>query len=273
ARIVGNIVHECAKKLADLIIDGQNVNKFSQNDVIEKVFEEKKYNYLKFMPNGEAKILNLKNEILKFFDFVLLQQQSSDFKISKAEFGFLENFDGIIFKGFVDRVDECGDEFVIVDYKTGSTKIDYSDIVLGKKVQLLLYAKILETKLHKKCVGVYYLTVNDDYSTQNRQKIYFNGITVNENNNMKKLSKTDGFFEFKDKFLLTTKQFDKLKNYVFQKVIDAIKQIKDAKFFENPVSFDDFCECDYCDYCEICCEKEKNYFEFDDEMIKEILDD
>lgn len=273
AKVVGNIVHSCCKNLADEIIKSdEEINQNKQNCLIEKVFNEKKYKFLKTMDNGETKIKNLKNEISKLFDFILNQQKQSKFKISKAEYAFLEEINGKQFKGFVDRVDETENEFIIIDYKTGSTKIEYSDIVMCKKIQLLFYAKILEKKLNKKCKGVYYLTVSDDYSVKNKHKIYFNGITVNENNMIHNLGDKD-FFEFKDKYLLTQKEFEKLENYVFEKVLDAVSKIQNAEFKENPIFANDISECDYCDYSEICAKKEKYCFEFDENMIKEILND
>ncbi len=273
ARIVGNIVHSCCKKLADKIIKQTEIMEKDKKEIVDFVFAEKKYNFLKTTENGDSKIKNLKNEIFKLFDFVLDTQKQSEFKICKAEYGFLQNVDGVKFKGFVDRIDETNDEFIIVDYKTGKTKIDYCDIIVGTKIQLLLYAKILEQILNKKCMGVYYLSVSDEYSTQKKQKIYFNGITVNENNVINRLSKNETDFEFKEKYLLTRNQFDKLKNYVFEKITNAIKSIKNAEFFENPVCVNDFSCCEYCEFGEVCLQKNEKIIEFDENMIKEIFDD
>lgn len=273
SRVVGNIVHCCCKELCDRIIKNEPIDRKKQEEIVENIFLQKKYAFLKTVENSENKIFNLKNEILKLFDFILENQKQSEFKICKTEFGFLKQFDGITFKGFVDRIDETNDEFVIIDYKTGKTKIDYCDIFVGTKIQLLLYAKILEKVLNKKCVGVYYLSVSDDFSTKKKQKIYFNGITVNENNVLHRLNFKDENFEFKDKFLLTKKQFDNLLNFVFEKIKTAVKNIENANFLENPVVIDDFSCCDYCEYSSVCLQKHENIIEFDENMIKEILDD
>ena len=272
SKITGILVHECCKELGDKLKQNDFFDEKSKESIINSVFLQKKYSFLHSTINGKTKILNLKKEILKLFDFIINQQIESEFKVSKTEFAFLESVDDIKFKGFVDRIDENKDEFIIIDYKTGSTKIDYGEIVLCKKVQLLLYAKILEQKLNKKCMGVFYLTVSDDYSASSKQKIFLNGIVVNENNMKNKLG-NEKFFVSLDKFLLTRKQFEKLINFVFDKIKSAINQIKNANFCETPLESENFCECDYCDYSEICAKKEKKVIEFDESMLKEILDD
>ncbi len=272
AIVVGNIVHECAKSFADNLNKKEEIENLKEK-VFESVIGKEKYKFIGVIPNFNAKLLNLKQEVFKLFDFIEKQQSESEFKITKTEYGFIEDFDDFKLKGFIDRIDENENEFIIVDYKTGSTKMEYSDIVLCKKVQLLLYAKVLEKKLNKNCVGVYYLTIKDDFTKENKQKIYFNGLTVNENNNLYRLFKGDRIFDDNEKYLLSRKQFDKLKDYVFLKVRNAILDIKNAKFKENPIKMDDFSECEYCDYNEICLNKKEKIIDFDEEMLKEIIDD
>ena len=80
-------------------------------------------------------------------------------------------------------------------------------------------------------------------------------------------------FDFKDKFLLTTKQFDKLKNYTYNNVINAISEIKNANFSANPIKISSKETCEYCEFFEICKLKKCRELEFDENMIKEILDD
>lgn len=256
-----------------------DLNKINIENLIESVFNSDKYINYKKLENSVEIFNNLKEEIKKLFVFIVNQQNNSSFKISRAEHKFNFTFNNILFSGFVDRIDETEDEFIVIDYKTGSTKIDYFEIIFGKKVQLILYAKILEEVLNKKCAGVYYLSVNDDFSTNDKLKIYLNGITKNADNNIFKLdnlvSKEDGikseYFDFNEKFILSPTQFENLLNKIFEKVLDAINKIKSGEFGANVLMLSEKCACEYCDYAEICNQKNENKVELLDDIIDEIL--
>ena len=164
--------------------------KIDYDKIIKSVVNSEKYNSLKYLENSKEILNNLALEIKKLFVFIENQQQNSEFKLKKAEFAFCFQEKDVKFKGFVDRIDETQDEFIVIDYKTGATKIEYKDIVFCKKIQLILYAKILEQILNKKCAGIYYLSLSDDFSTEEKPKIYLNGITKNTNNNLFRLDES-----------------------------------------------------------------------------------
>jgi len=128
AKCIGNIVHACAKKFADKVVICGDVDKKIQEQIIDEVLSCKDYSFLKQSLNEKNKLENLKSEILKLFDFVLDQQKSSAYKITKSEFGFSEKFENFEIKGYVDRIDENENGFLVVDYKTGNTKIDFKKI-------------------------------------------------------------------------------------------------------------------------------------------------
>lgn len=273
ARIFGNIIHNCCYYFAEKIIKKSDVDILTMNKIIDFVLNKPEYEFLKLDKTKNAIISNLKVEIIKLFNFILKQQESCEFKIAKAEYLFKTQIDGVNFKGFIDRIDETEDEFIIIDYKTGKTIIDYEEIILNKKIQLVLYAKILEKILNKKCVGVFYLTLNDNYLKSGEKSINFNGILVKTNNSENKLKVNDGFFNINEKYILTEKQFDNLKEYVFNNILNAIKIINGGLFTENPIIISGKSCCDYCEFSEICKQKVDNEKEFDENLLKEILDD
>lgn len=273
ARIFGNIIHNCCYYFAEKIIKKGNVDILAMNKIIDFVLNKPEYEFLKLDKTKNAIISNLKVEIIKLFNFILKQQESCQFKITKAEYLFKTQIDGVNFKGFIDRIDETEDEFIIIDYKTGKTIIDYEEIILNKKIQLVLYAKILEKILNKKCVGVFYLTLNDNYLKSGEKSINFNGILVKTNNSENKLKVNDGFFNINEKYILTEKQFDNLKEFVFNNILNAIKIINGGLFTENPIKISGKSCCDYCEFSEICKQKVDNEKEFDENLLKEILDD
>lgn len=273
ARIFGNIIHNCCYYFAEKIIKKSDVDILTLNKIIDFVLNKPEYEFLKLDKTKNAIISNLKVEIIKLFNFILKQQESCEFKITKAEYLFKTQIDGVNFKGFIDRIDETEDEFIIIDYKTGKTIIDYEEIILNKKIQLILYAKILEKILNKKCVGVFYLTLNDNYLKSGEKSINFNGILVKTNNSENKLKVNDGFFNINEKYILTEKQFDNLKEFVFNNILNAIKIINGGLFTENPIKISGKSCCDYCEFSEICKQKVDNEKEFDENLLKEILDD
>lgn len=273
ARIFGNIIHNCCYYFAEKIIKKSDVDILTLNKIIDFVLNKPEYEFLKLDKTKNAIISNLKVEIIKLFNFILKQQESCEFKITKAEYLFKTQIDGVNFKGFIDRIDETEDEFIIIDYKTGKTIIDYEEIILNKKIQLVLYAKILEKILNKKCVGVFYLTLNDNYLKSGEKSINFNGILVKTNNSENKLKVNDGFFNINEKYILTEKQFDNLKEFVFNNILNAIKIINGGLFTENPIKISGKSCCDYCEFSEICKQKVDNEKEFNENLLKEILDD
>ncbi len=273
ARIFGNIIHNCCYYFAEKIIKKSDVDILTMNKIIDFVLNKPEYEFLKLDKTKNAIISNLKVEIIKLFNFILKQQESCEFKIAKAEYLFKTQIDGVNFKGFIDRIDETEDEFIIIDYKTGKTIIDYEEIILNKKIQLILYAKILEKILNKKCVGVFYLTLNDNYLKSGEKSINFNGVLVKTNNSENKLKVNDGFFNINEKYILTEKQFDNLKEFVFNNILNAIKIINGGFFTENPIKISGKSCCDYCEFSEICKQKVDNEKEFDENLLKEILDD
>lgn len=273
ARIFGNVIHNCCYYFAEKIIKKGNVDILAMNKIIDFVLNKPEYEFLKLDKTKNAIISNLKVEIIKLFNFILKQQESCEFKITKAEYLFKTQIDGVNFKGFIDRIDETEDEFIIIDYKTGKTIIDYEEIILNKKIQLVLYAKILEKILNKKCVGVFYLTLNDNYLKSGEKSINFNGILVKTNNSENKLKVNDGFFNINEKYILTEKQFDNLKEFVFNNILNAIKIINGGLFTENPIKISGKSCCDYCEFSEICKQKVDNEKEFNENLLKEILDD
>lgn len=272
-RVVGNIVHNCCFMLGKYLIENKQITKEIKEQIYASVLNKNEYEFLQIYKDKKYILYNLKNEIFKLFDFIISQQKISEFKISKVEHLFKTNMNGINFKGFIDRIDETDDEFIIIDYKTGKTTINYEEIILNKKIQLILYAKILEKLINKKCAGVFYLTINDDYSSKENKNINFNGIVVKSDNNLEKLGVNSGLFNIDDKYILSPTEFENLKEYVFNNIIQAVDKIKKGEREENPISANGKSCCEYCEFLEICKNKQEKIIKFDKEKLKEILDD
>jgi len=58
-----------------------------------------------------------------------------------------DDIDPIQIRGFIDRVDRVGDKLLVVDYKTGSSPINTSEMLEGRDFQMMTYALALMTIL------------------------------------------------------------------------------------------------------------------------------
>lgn len=88
-------------------------------------------------------------------------------------------------RGKVDRVDKCGDNIRIIDYKSGSIDSDLGKFYGGSKLQLYLYMNaFLSNGL--KPAGAYYFPVRDGYAEESKTSDAANykmiGNTVNDEN-------------------------------------------------------------------------------------------
>lgn len=273
SRIIGIIIHKCAYYFALELKNKTDVTFDRQNQIIDFVLSDKTYEII-IKDKGNKELVNkLRKEILKLFAFIKEEQDISEFKISKVEFYINDVIDGINFEGFVDRIDETEDEFIVIDYKSGNTIINYKDILLSRKIQLIFYSKILEKILNKKCRGIFYLTIRDDFSTKTNKGINFNGIIINEGNSIKKIGLNEKYFNIEKKFIFSEKQFKRLSDYVFNNIKTAVNNIQNAEFKSEPYNTDNLCVCDYCEFNTICKNKIINDIDFDKNLLEEILND
>jgi ATP-dependent helicase/nuclease subunit B len=65
----------------------------------------------------------------------------------------LDSLGGLRVQGFIDRIDRAGDRVIIMDYKTGSTKIPTKEISIGRNFQMLLYLRAVEAMLQQESEG------------------------------------------------------------------------------------------------------------------------
>ena len=91
---------------------------------------------------------------LDFSDNSPLNKFGSDRKIYQQELSFGDiriplgdDLEPLRIRGFIDRVDRVGDKLLFVDYKTGSSPINISEMIAGRDFQMMTYALALMTIL------------------------------------------------------------------------------------------------------------------------------
>lgn len=163
---IGNLSHKVAQLFAKNIDNFKSVE--DCENFVETLFREKKL--VEFIPfllskQNDMLLIYLKYELKNFVKSIFIQQQSSSFKLHDLEsFVKVEKYfnNEIGLKGAVDRIDEFEDQFIVIDYKSSNLNFNVSSIYCGEKIQVLVYAGVLEYLKNKSPVGVFYLPIKKD---------------------------------------------------------------------------------------------------------------
>ncbi len=216
----------------------------------------------------------VKKEAVRFCADMYSGCENSAFKpeLLEAEFGcgkyppvkINTRFGEMKLSGKIDRVDVCGNEMRVVDYKTGtvvSGDID-ENLYSGNKLQLFLYAGALSNRY--KPVGVYYFPIEDNFVKEGESRILkMKGRTLADLQTIKRLDfgKENGNEEFieaklslKGGAIKTTKDFltaSELENYIeYSNLVAAegFSEIKEGVIAASPCGE----KCSYCKFSGIC---------------------
>ena len=119
------------------------------------------------------------------FEDIVKELNLSSFKPSKLEYKFDNCKVGqsnISLIGKADRIDECGEYFRIIDYKTGSTGNILKELMFGRKLQLFLYQKFAKENLAKEIGGVFYFDAKFNYDKDDQGSVLLKGYLPNDDN-------------------------------------------------------------------------------------------
>ncbi|MCF0116165.1 MAG: PD-(D/E)XK nuclease family protein, partial [Erysipelotrichaceae bacterium] len=95
----------------------------------------------------------------------------------KVEYDLVLPNGTVHFKGFIDRLDTCGNNFRIIDYKSSKHTMKKADIEAGVRLQLLTYMMIVEALEKKIPEAVLYFSfkkdnLSTDAGTVTKQNVY-----------------------------------------------------------------------------------------------------
>ena len=84
--------------------------------------------------------------------------------------------------GKIDRVDKCGDNIFIVDYKTSKKDIELKELYYGVQIQLFMYLRSIEQNTNYNPIGAFYLPIYAQYDKNENKNARFKytGVVLND---------------------------------------------------------------------------------------------
>lgn len=278
ASYIGDILHAVLEKYVGAVdlSESDEVTAKRADVIFDKVMQDDFFSALASDVTVTHILHQLRQECRRMCSVVKHQLAQSDFTnfATELEFGVKGPlppvripFDGDEFYlvGKIDRVDVLGDDFVVVDYKSGNSAASYSETSLyyGLKLQLPIYVKSVESNLHKNPVGFYYFKMHNDFGKGEQEPLYvWNGRTVKDKDKIMALDRTlregkskrlkislkkDG--EIKESVSVVTEgELHAQVRYAEMLIASAGRCMRDGYVAVSPSDG----ACDYCDYRSIC---------------------
>ncbi len=279
----GVIIHDVLENFVKALYIEKTVNDDQDfylagfaDSLVDGVLEREEYNYLLNHPKLAHTVKKIRGEAVSACKVIYEQVKNSAFKplCAELDFGFDNSklppvkivADGheILLNGKIDRIDACGDRFVIVDYKTGKASFDDNELFAGKKLQLLTYVKACLQFLQKQCVGFFYMPINDTFASGEGKRYGYIGCVQNDADVIYQLdnpSREQGVSKLLDKKLrgdgmlasnvsmgMSQGQLQIYLDYTEKMLQNAITEMAQGFISQHPYSG----ACDYCDYAPAC---------------------
>ncbi len=167
----GNFLHylleEFSYKLADMSESEINTEvaaisaKLSASPAFAKFSNQEKFKFV---------FARLSREAEKICKHIYKSKQVSNFIPTMHELNFggktpVTTPNGLSLRGKIDRVDICGGNAIVVDYKTGYIDLSESTFYHGLKLQSELYLYAVSQITHKNPCGCLYLPISDNFKS------------------------------------------------------------------------------------------------------------
>lgn len=290
ANNIGTIIHQVLKDIMPDLISNNDSNEIidSAKKILGNILNSDDYSQMSSNPINAYVIKALYKELERVCVAVINEINSSAFKpnVKYLEYNFNPNilvFNGIKVRGTIDRVDMLGNDFIIIDYKTGNNQFsNYNDVYSGKKLQLLVYAKAFEKETNLNLKGLYYFPLSNGFAKDESTYSYrLNGVSFKSKENLLAIDKHLTEYSYKSKILnlTTTKDgefyknsyfnylclekegFDYLVDFAISQVARAVNSILTGNINPHPIRSGQNKSCKYCDYRGLC-----NYFDNNDNV-------
>jgi len=308
ARDLGNLFHAAievyGKKLKEKKLSWIEVDEAMQQKLVEEAVNEVTVDYKASVLASSARNAYISNRLkritmrtvwalseqLKRGDFVpreneVVFSESEGLKALTIDLG-----DGRKMKlqGRIDRLDVCDDGdnryIKVIDYKSGTTRFDLSQVYYGLKLQLVLYMEAVresEAKAHPDknviSAGMFYYNIADpivddelgkseeDIRKELLKSLCVNGLVSTSADSIRHLDKEftgesyvipvsykkDGGLSSKSQ-VVTGEQYGIMCNYVKDKIKDMGLGILEGDIAKSPYVMEQRSGCDYCNFKAIC---------------------
>lgn len=295
-RRFGTFVHAVLEKTARRVMEEGGFCRVSAERV-RKIAEEAIDDYVRSELQGlsekpeREQYLFRRNfeEVLTIADDMAAELRDSDFVPSAFELHFADRnavriegkLSSALMTGYVDRVDlytaPNGEEFVrVVDYKTGTKLFDYTDILSGLNLQMLIYLFALQE--HGKALlgtdvtgaGVLYFPakvdvlsdahrLTEEAAAKNRaEEFRRKGLLLSDPAILRAMEHTDPPVYLpckstgKNKYLADREQFAMLERVVTQTLGELTDELYGGDLTPHPWQRGDKTPCKYCEYRRVC---------------------
>lgn len=308
ARDLGNLFHAAieayGKKLKEKKLSWTEVDEEVQKKLVKEAVEEVTVDYKASVLASSARNAYISNRLeritMRTVWALSEQLRRGDFVPRENEVVFSETEglkaltidlgDGRKMKlqGRIDRLDVCDDGdnryIKVIDYKSGTTKFDLSQVYYGLKLQLVLYMEAVRESEAKAnpdknviSAGMFYYNIADpivdgepgrseeDIRSDILKSLCVNGLVSTAADAIKHLDKEftsesevipvsykkDGGLSSKSQ-VVTGEQYDIMCSYVKDKIKDMGLGILEGDIAKSPYVMEQRSGCDYCSFRAIC---------------------
>ncbi|MBO5227929.1 MAG: helicase-exonuclease AddAB subunit AddB [Lachnospiraceae bacterium] len=308
ARDLGNLFHAAievyGKKLKEKKLSWTEVDEAMQQKLVKEAVEEVTVDYKASVLASSARNAYISNRLeritmrtvwalseqLKKGDFVPRENEVVFSETEGLKALTIDLGDGRSMKlqGRIDRLDVCDDGdnryIKVIDYKSGTTKFDLSQVYYGLKLQLVLYMEAVresEAKAHPDknviSAGMFYYNIADpivdeepgkseeDIRSELLKSLCVNGLVSSVADSIRHFDKDfagessvipvsykkDGGLSSKSQ-VVTGEQYDIMCNYVKDKIKDMGLGILEGDIAKSPYVMEQRSGCDYCNFKAIC---------------------
>lgn len=285
----GIFAHEAMRRFSDKLIElGSGVAALTEencSDILDALLPDLIATHNGGILNDSARMRATQRRLVLLIKTaawaVVRQLQNGSFKLTATEASFgrggeyppieleLPDKRKLIISGVIDRVDEAsgsqGKLIRVVDYKTGGTYFDYTELFYGLKIQLPLYLEAALTAYKAaKASGMYYLPVKtpsiafDDNIELFERNLYrhfkLNGLTLNSlditlNADKDNLKDT---LTASPNYLVSDSELDFARRQALKRAKQAAQGALSGCADVSPYKHAVYTACKYCDYKDLC---------------------
>lgn len=286
----GIFAHEAMRRFSDRLISlGDAVHALTQadcSDILDELFPDLIATHNGGILCDSARMRATQRrlvELIKAAAWVVVRQlQAGEFSLMATEASFgrggayppitleLGGGNSLVISGVIDRIDKArttnGECIRIVDYKTGGTYFDYTELYSGLKIQLPLYLTAALTAFRAaRAAGIYYLPIKqpkldlgndgDAFEKSLYKHFRLNGLTLSDVKIMLLNSDEAGLkntVTASKNYLVSGEELDTARAHALIKAKEAANGALSGHADVSPYKKDTRTACDYCDYIDVC---------------------